>query len=162
MQVGSSGVGRKDIIMIERDRYDSLFQYYGEIYGFDWQALKAQAKAESNMDSTAVSPVGAKGLTQFMDSTWVEWQTGEKNGVPDKHLDPFNPEWSIRAQAAYMVWLQKQTGGDLYNTLIAYNWGLGNYRKWSSGFKKELPDETKGYIKRIYGILNMEIPEIAI
>ena len=148
--------------MNSMDRFDSLFQYYGEKYNFDWQQLKAQAKAESNMDSTAMSPVGAKGLTQFMDSTWVEWQTGEKNGVPNIHLDPFNPEWSIRAQAAYMSWIKQQTGGELYDALIAYNWGLGNYKKWKSGVKTTLPDETKGYVKRIYGILNVAVPEVTI
>lgn len=148
--------------MIEKERYDSLFQWYGEKYGFDWQTLKAQALAESRLDSTAVSPVGAKGLTQFMDSTWSEWQTGEKGKSIEKSLDPFNPEWSIRAQAAYMAWLQKQTGGDLYNALIAYNWGIGNYKKWASGFKSDIPEETKGYIRRIYGTLKMEVPKVAL
>lgn len=148
--------------MNEKDRYDSLFQWYGDKYGFDWQILKAQAKAESRMDSTAVSPVGAKGLTQFMDSTWAEWQTGEKRTGDTIKLDPFNPEWSVRAQSAYMAWLQRQTGGELYDALIAYNWGLGNYKKWKAGIKHTLPDETKGYIRRIYTTLNLEIPEIAI
>ena len=141
------------------DRYDSLFQWYGDKYGFDWQQLKAQAKAESNLDSTAVSPVGAKGLTQFMDSTWVEWQTGEKNGTVEQHLDPFNPEWSIRAQAAYMTWIKQQIGGELSDALIAYNWGMGNYKKWKSGVKPTLPDETRQYVKRIYGLLGMTVPE---
>jgi soluble lytic murein transglycosylase-like protein len=142
-----------------KDRYDSLFQWYGDKYAFDWQALKAQAKAESNMDSTAVSPVGAKGLTQFMDSTWVQWQTGEKKLGDVIRLDPFNPEWSIRAQAGYMAWLKSQTQGELYDALISYNWGLGNYRKWKIGLKPRLPDETKNYIKRIYGILGWSVPE---
>lgn len=145
--------------MEKKDRYDSLFQYYGEIYNFDWRELKAQAKAESNMDSTAVSHCGAKGLTQFMDSTWAEWQTGERKPGDIIKLDPFNPEWSIRGQAAYMAWLQRQTRGELHDALIAYNWGLGNYNKWKSGLKPNLPQETKDYIKRIYGFLNRIPPE---
>ncbi len=159
-QVGVAEIDM-EVNMLARDRYDSLFQYYGEVYNFGWIKLKAQARAESNLDSNAVSHCGAKGLAQFMDSTWAEWQTGKRKSGDSVKLDPFNPEWSIRAQAAYMAWLQKQTGGELADALIAYNWGLGNYRKWKSGLKSNLPQETKDYVRRIYGLLDI-IPPLEI
>jgi soluble lytic murein transglycosylase-like protein len=151
-------------VMNERDRYDSLFQWYGQKYGYDWNILKAQAIAESALDSNAISKVGAKGLTQFMDRTWLEWRDGTP-GIQDidlniAHLNPYDPEDAIRAQAAYMSWLKRQTGGVLYNSLMAYNWGIGNFKKWRAGFIHDIPEETKEYIKRIYGLLEMELPEI--
>lgn len=70
--------------MTPSERYDSLFQTWAawdrrrdgtwvpRQPELDWALLKAQAVAESGLDPDAVSPVGAKGLTQFM------------KGVPDE------------------------------------------------------------------------------
>ena len=59
--------------MKKDDRYDSLIKFYAEEAGFngkDWLRFKAQIRAESNFDPDVISPVGAKGLAQFMDATW--------------------------------------------------------------------------------------------
>lgn len=149
--------------MDARNRYDSLFQFYGEKYGLDWQTLKAQAIGESLLDPNAVSPVGAKGLAQFMDRTWAEWRDGTP-GIQDIDLDiaklsPFDPEDCIRAQAAYMAWILKQVGGELSDALMAYNWGIGNFYKWRKGRRPIIPDETKEYVCRIFGYLN-KIPPV--
>ena len=142
--------------MRTEDKYDSLFQYYGWHSGVDWLMLKAQARAESDFDPRAISPAGARGLTQFMPATW-EWAI-EMKWIPAS-ADIFNPEHSIQAQAANMDWLLKQFKGDSSRALAAYNWGIGNLRnamRKAPGAKREegnwveqLPEETQNYLKRI-------------
>ena len=54
-------------------RYDDYFRKYSKRYfgpGFAWRVFKAQAMAESGLDSTARSAVGAQGLMQLMPSTF--------------------------------------------------------------------------------------------
>lgn len=128
--------------MREIDRYDSLFQWYGERYVVNWHLLKAQALAESRLDPNARSPVGAVGLTQFMRSTW-KWVTGKKRGRR-------NPERSIAAQAKYMSYLFGRVGPDANVVLAAYNWGEGNVKKKGTS---NLPTETQKYIDRINDFL---------
>jgi len=152
------------------DRYDSLFQYYAGVYDPGivlpfWGILKAQAKAESfekgDFNPDAVSIVGAKGLAQFMDTTWQEWRDGTPGIQPvpnPSKFNPFNPEQCIRAQAAYMSWLMKQLDKDIAYALMAYNWGVGNVQKYRINAISSLPQETKGYVTRIFGYLNASIP----
>lgn len=133
--------------MHAENRYDSLFRYYGAEYDIPWSLLKAQAMAESAMNPEAVSPAGAKGLTQFMLPTWKEW--GE-------HGDPFNPEHAIKAQARYMRWLLdsfKEEEAQVEKALAAYNWGIGNLKgamtRWDGWRLASLPRETYLYIIKI-------------
>ena len=87
----------------------------------------AQVHQESRWNPNAVSPVGAKGLTQFMPATSA-WM-----GNVDPELaanQPFNPGWALRALSAYDKWLwdrvQAFTPCDrMAMTLSAYNGGLG-------------------------------------
>ncbi len=102
--------------MKAENRYDSLIQFYAEENNIDWRLLKAQIKAESNFDSTAVSSCGAKGLAQFMPATWKEWGVGSE----------FDSESSIMAQSRYMLYLLKRYNYNKVYALAAYNWGLGN------------------------------------
>lgn len=127
------------------NRYDSLIQYYAEENGVEWTLLKAQIRAESNFDPSACSRVGAKGLTQFMDSTWQQWGKGI----------PYNPEHSIDAQARYMAWLLKQQP-EIEWALAAYNWGIGRVKKLRASKRgtfyeltSEMPDETVDYVCKI-------------
>jgi soluble lytic murein transglycosylase-like protein len=130
------------MIVSTQDRYDSLFQHYGQRYSVDWKLLKAQAIAESNLNPYAKSPVGAEGLTQFMPTTWKEWGTG----------DVTNPEEAIKAQTKYMDWLLGQFNGSVTDALAAYNWGIGNMRKYllNGG---TMPEETQRYVARIVAML---------
>jgi soluble lytic murein transglycosylase-like protein len=143
--------------------YDPIFKRYAQKYGHDWLLLKAQVKQESAFKPDAVSPVGAQGLSQFMPKTWLEWED-ETPGVQDlkKDFDPFNPEDSIRVQAAYMNWLRQRILKQLGNAdqliewqLAAYNWGIGNVEKKMKDSKnyylieRTLPLETKDYVRNI-------------
>ena len=128
-------------------RYDSLFAYYGERSGMSPVLLKAQAIAESDLNPDASSPVGAKGLCQFMDTTWAGLSA---NFV---HVNVWNPEQSIRAQAAYMAELFRECKTPEL-TLAAYNWGIGRVRRTFLVPKlaydaARVPPETREYIRRI-------------
>ncbi|MEO7995165.1 MAG: transglycosylase SLT domain-containing protein [bacterium] len=81
------------------ERYDQTFRKYTKRYfgvGFDWRLFKAQGLTESNLNPSATSWVGAKGIMQLMPSTFLEIQT--KN--PDwTSID--DVEWNIAAGIAY-------------------------------------------------------------
>jgi membrane-bound lytic murein transglycosylase D len=149
--------------MKAEDRYDSLFQYYGEMKNQNWLRLKAQVRAESDFDPDIVNASsGATGLAQFMPSTWKEWDDGtpgiqplEEHGINHKLLDPRDPEDAIYAQACYMAWLLKQRNGAWLEALAAYNWGPGNVSRLiaakPAAGRAGLPPETQNYITRIEG-----------
>ena len=75
--------------------YDDYFRKYSKRFfgpGFDWQYFKAQALAESGLDPTARSPVGARGLMQLMPGTYslIKSNRPELGAIDD-------PEWNIAA-----------------------------------------------------------------
>jgi soluble lytic murein transglycosylase-like protein len=113
--------------------------------GVDLALLRAVAHAESAFNPNAVSPAGAQGLMQLMP------ETARELGV----TNPFDATQSARAAAKYIKRLLARYGGDLPNTLAAYNWGMGNVSKaLESG--KAFPAETRTYIARVMERLTLE------
>ncbi len=145
-------------------RYDDLFRVFAEWDRkdgkwimrppgvLDWRVLKAQAIAESSLEPRAVSPVGAKGLFQFMDPTWKEWSERKQPGAP---LDPFNPEANTWMAACYVEWLLGRYSGDYRKAMAAYNFGPGNVsrllRDHGEQWERHLPLETSGYLAKVLG-----------
>lgn len=112
---------------------DSIKKYHAQYkLPYTWTLLKAQLMAESNLNPNAVSPVGAKGLAQFMPDTWTEYLT--KCSLPATTL-ACNGEASIKCCAAYMAdlikgWSSPRPELDRYNLALAsYNAGMGNLIK---------------------------------
>lgn len=95
-----------------------------------WCVLKAQGAAESGLDPRAVSPVGARGIAQFMPGTWAE--TMRRRGWTGT---PWDAPLAIRAQAAYMqrlalVWSSPRPEPERLELAAAsYNAGPGNIVK---------------------------------
>ena len=79
------------------DRYDDLISKYARKYRLDARFLKSIMAAESEFDSKAVSPAGARGLMQVMPVT------AEGVGVRPRALN--DPESGIKAGAAYIQFL---------------------------------------------------------
>lgn len=87
------------------DRFDEEIENAVKRYWPDlpvWKLWKAQLYQESRLDPNAVSPVGARGLAQFMVGTWddILRQLGEVGA------DRRDAKTSIRAGAYYMAQLR--------------------------------------------------------
>ncbi|MFA7331096.1 MAG: transglycosylase SLT domain-containing protein [Candidatus Delongbacteria bacterium] len=152
-------------------RFDPHFQKYSKRYfgvDFDWRWWKAQAIAESALDSTAQSWCGARGVMQVMPGTW-------KDMAPKLGLtNPWEVRQSIQAGIYYdaRMWAIWKAPRPLVErmafTLASYNAGAGNILKaqrlvavnlnaneWTPVAVRlhlvtgKNADETRGYVTRI-------------
>jgi membrane-bound lytic murein transglycosylase MltF len=91
-------------------------------------AWKAQLYQESRLNPAAVSPVGARGLAQFMPGTWAEVQ----RDLGWSNVSPHAERQSIYAGAYYMAklrkaWKSKRPAWDRqWLAQASYNAGMGN------------------------------------
>jgi Rod binding domain-containing protein len=120
---------------------DTALDKASKEYDLPKNLLVAMIKAESGGDPNAVSPKGAKGLMQLIDSTATSM--GVKN--------QFDPEENIMGGARYIKQLLDHFKGDLRLSLAAYNAGPGNVRKFNG-----IPpfNETKDYINKVIRFMN--------
>ncbi|WP_083808685.1 transglycosylase SLT domain-containing protein [Pseudodesulfovibrio aespoeensis] len=100
-----------------------------ELAGWEW--FKAQLYQESLLSPDAVSPVGARGLAQFMPATWAEVCSQLGTGLVSPHV----AEHSVNAGAYYMArlwlgWSSPRPEADRWDLARAsYNAGFGNMLK---------------------------------
>ncbi|AQG98591.1 transglycosylase [Burkholderia sp. KK1] len=88
-------------------------------------------------NSNQVSPAGAKGVMQFIDSTFARYGKG----------DPADPVNSIDAGANYAADLLKRYDGDMRAAITEYNGGVKQAQAVHAGGKPTDP-ETIAYLKR--------------
>lgn len=113
------------------------------------------AEAESSFNPAARSPVGAKGLFQFMPDT--ARSLGLSTFLPDDRTDP---EKSARAAARYLRTLHGKFGSWPL-ALAAYNCGEGRVSrtlaarkaKDFSGIAEALPAETRMYVPKVCALI---------
>ena len=108
----------------------------GEREGVDPRFIHAVIKQESNYDSRALSPAGARGLMQLMPGT-------------ARHFDCDQPKdrtCNVSAGTKYLAWLLKRFDGDVRLVLAAYNAGAGAVDKYDG-----VPPypETQNYVNKI-------------
>jgi len=120
-------------------RYGRIIDQAAEETGLDTALIRSVIQTESNGDPKAVSPSGAKGLMQLIDTTAQELSV----------RDPFDPDQNIRAGSRYLKQMLDRFG-DLELALAAYNAGPGNVEKHGGvpPFK-----ETRQYVERVTGRL---------
>lgn len=115
------------------ERYDPTFRKYTKRYfgpAFDWKYFKAQGMAESGLDSTAKSWVGARGVMQLMPSTYRDIASHRPEfGTIDQ------PEWNIAAGIMHDRYLwtlyQKDISDDERHRFMfaSYNAGEGTINR---------------------------------
>ncbi len=111
-------------------------------HGVNPQLIKAVILAESSGNPQAVSPKGAKGLMQLMDSTAA--QMGVHN--------PLDPAQNILGGTRYLARLLDQFDGNLELALAAYNAGPTAVKK--HGGIPPYP-ETRRYVQKIQQYLRL-------
>jgi hypothetical protein len=94
---------------------------------------------ESRFRQSAVSPVGAQGVAQFMP------QTAAAYGLEN----PFDPIHALTVSARFLREL-RDTFGNLGLAAAAYNGGSGRVQNWLAR-RAYLPEETRNYVKTITG-----------
>ncbi|MDO8544980.1 MAG: lytic transglycosylase domain-containing protein [Opitutaceae bacterium] len=113
------------------------------------------AEAESSFNPSARSPVGAKGLFQFMPETAKA--QGLSTFMPDDRIDP---EKSARAAARYLRALHGRFGNWAL-ALAAYNAGEGRVSRALAAQKattftaiaNSLPAETRMYVPKVCALI---------
>jgi membrane-bound lytic murein transglycosylase D len=121
------------------------------------QELAWLAEAESSLNPSARSPVGAKGLFQFMPETAKSM--GLSTFLPDERT---HPEKSARAAAKYLRTLHGKFGNWAL-ALAAYNAGEGRVSrtlakhnaKSYTAIADALPAETRMYVPKVCALIAM-------
>lgn len=135
--------------------YEEEINYYANKKNQSAYLFLSLIREESHFNKDAKSSVGAMGLTQLMQGTadYVE-----KTKVSKETLA--NPSENIRMGMDYFEYLMNIFNKNEYLSILAYNAGPGNIKKWlnDSTIKSDEIDEfvenipfleTKNYIKKI-------------
>lgn len=118
--------------------------------------LAALITQESNFNPQAGSPVGARGIAQFMPSTW---ETQGMDGNGDGKRDVWDPRDAIPAAAKHLCAIAENVkgipGDKQGNMLAAYNAGSGAVREYNG-----IPpyEETQNYVRTISSLAKQPAP----
>ncbi len=136
LQKAVRGKESADVEISERDRINSIADYYASRNHLSPSLVRAVIDAESGYDETAVSPKGAMGLMQLMPSTVSAL------GV----RDPFSAEDNIRGGTELLKQLLGRYQGNYEKALAAYNAGTAAVDRAGG-----IPDyeETRNYVSKI-------------
>jgi membrane-bound lytic murein transglycosylase F len=128
-----------------QDRFDDTFRKYSKRFfgvGFDWQYFKAQGLAESGLEPTATSRVGARGIMQLMPGTYAMIK-----GKRTEFGDITDPEWNIAAgimhsRGLWLRWKDHETTDERLRFMFAsYNAGEGTIMRAKNVARSEQLDE---------------------
>jgi len=105
-------------------------------HGIDPALLAGLVRQESNFNAAAVSPAGARGLTQLMPGTAAGL------GV----TDATDPQQALDGGARYLRQQLDAFGGDVTKALAAYNAGPGAVQRYGG-----VPPyaETQAYVRKV-------------
>ena len=133
------------------ERAEEIFREEGVPTDLVWLA-----HVESGWRPTAVSPVGASGIWQFMPATAERFKMRVTGTTDDERLDF---EKATRGAAKYLRWLAKRYDGNWLLAVGAYNCGEGNMDKaiaragsrnfWTIARAGALPTETANYVPAV-------------
>lgn len=140
---------------------DDLIKELAQSYGIDPVVFRQSLIEESKLDPKAVNPkTKATGLGQLMP------EIVEMYGVSDATDAAQNAAAAAAHMRSYIDEARKLTpkGPDdliLWNALMMYNWGPGNFLRWyRSGKKAEPPKEARIHPAKVfYGMKKAPPPE---
>lgn len=107
-----------------------------------------QIHQESSWRPDVVSPVGARGLSQFMPAT-ATWISGLQVALQSN--EPENPQWAIRALVEYNLWLYDRVPNaanfceQMAFVLSSYNGGMGNLQRDVALTRQKEYDPTRWF-----------------
>ncbi len=113
--------------------------------------IYAVMRQEGLFDPKAVSPSGAKGLMQLLEST-ARWQA-QRIGMSVE--DIYDVETNVTLGVAYLRYLLDLWRGNVVRAVASYNAGQGAVSRWIDYrddllFIETIPyDETRNYVKRV-------------
>jgi soluble lytic murein transglycosylase-like protein len=125
--------------------------------GIPRNLIHALVKVESGKNPNAISPVGAKGLSQLLDRTGREWHA--KLNVRGRY-NPFDHRQNVFIGAAYLRYLLDMYSGNKELALTAYNQGYGrvnnllakNRANSLKGIIKDLGPDGRAYAHNVLGL----------
>lgn len=117
-------------------RYDRIIEEIAEKHSLSPALVRAVIQVESGFDPLAVSPKGARGLMQLMESTAERFHV----------RDLFDPHENIMGGVKYLRYLLDFFGDDLSLALAAYN--AGEKAVLDHGGLPPFP-ETVNYVKSV-------------
>lgn len=134
---------------------NSIAKELEERHGLTPGLLAALVRQESGGRMDAVSPAGARGMTQFMPGT-------RQHMISRYGVDPWrDPESALKATALYLSEIRETVGNDPAKMLAAYNWGPGRVRdavaRYGNDWLSHAPRETKGYVANIMRTIGQDI-----
>jgi soluble lytic murein transglycosylase-like protein len=97
-------------------------------FSIDPPLVYALTRLESNFDTGAISPAGARGLMQIMPAT-AQYIAGDLFYAPDRLHEP---AYNLEIGQRYISYLARQDGidNDLLRMLASYNSGPGSFSRW--------------------------------
>ncbi len=122
-------------------KFDAVFVAVARRRQLEPSLLKAIAYCETRFDPCAESPAGARGLMQFIPSTFSA--VSDAAGV----TNPYDPMDAVEAAGVYVATLSAQWGGDAEAIVASYNAGPGAVQK-ARRQGRRIPNipETQGYV----------------
>lgn len=129
-------------LQVKKDILYRKIQHTARKHDVDPDLIWAMIKTESNFNSKAVSPKGAKGLMQLMPVTARAYDVS----------DPFDPYDNIEGGIRYMRYLLMMFNDNVSLSLAAYN--AGEHKVLI--YKRNVPpfSETKNYINKVLTYYN--------
>ena len=133
---------------------DLVFQQATE-KGLEPSLIWSVMRVESVFFPRAISRSNARGLMQFIDSTWT-WMADRMSETP---TDPYVPAENIRYGAEYLKYLLGYFDGDIELAVPAYNGGQGFIKRLYEGstvnqnkpeyYRKIDKTETREYLQKV-------------
>ncbi|MDW8058765.1 MAG: transglycosylase SLT domain-containing protein [Thermomicrobium sp.] len=159
-QLQESGGLPSDVtaVLVAPVPFPEVLDAVGARVGVDPLLLAALVRQESAFEPTAVSPAGARGLTQVLPATAAG--LAAQLGLGDWTADLlFRPATSLLLGGAELARRLEQFQGQRYLALASYNAGAGAVLEWQRERPTSDPDllvewipyrETYAYVQRVY------------